>query len=344
MSERKEYFDYLRVFSALAVVVLHTSAQNWHGTDVHSYAWQVFNFGDSIVRWCVPVFVMISGALFLNRDIPLKKIYSKYIFRMVVSFFVWSVFYACFISGGLTSNFGAVVRGHYHMWYIQMIIGLYMCIPFIKPAAETRERTGYFLLLSLIFAFIFPESRQLIKDFGNDVMKNASNAIHTWPGNMAVQTVMGYAGYFVLGYYLDKAELSKQKRVVIYVLGLFGFMFTITADLAAALKIGKPCSHYYGNFNVNVMSESAAVFIFFRYREYKNLKLNTFMQKLSKYSFGAFLIHPFVLERLDSMFGINTLSFDPVLSVTGIAAIVFIVSFIVSWILNHIPFVNKYIV
>ena len=52
----------------------------------NSLEWKVFNFFESIVRWSVPIFVMISGSLFLGREIPLRKMYSKYIFRMVIFF------------------------------------------------------------------------------------------------------------------------------------------------------------------------------------------------------------------------------------------------------------------
>lgn len=90
--ERKQYCDYLRVFATFAVVVLHVSATNWYITDVNVMEWQAFNFYDSIVRWGVPIFVMISGSLFLGRDVSLKKIYSKYILRMVVAFVFWSLF------------------------------------------------------------------------------------------------------------------------------------------------------------------------------------------------------------------------------------------------------------
>ncbi|SFO21753.1 Acyltransferase family protein [Pseudobutyrivibrio sp. UC1225] len=92
--ERKVYCDYLRFFAVFAVCVLHVSAFNWACTDVNSLEWQVFNFYESIVRWGVPIFLMISGTLFLNREISIKKLFSKYIFRMVVAFVFWSLFYA----------------------------------------------------------------------------------------------------------------------------------------------------------------------------------------------------------------------------------------------------------
>lgn len=77
-------------------MVIHVAADNWNAADVRSFEWQVFNFYDSLVRFGVPVFVMISGALFLkpDKDIPVKKLYSKYIFRIVIAFVFWSFIYA----------------------------------------------------------------------------------------------------------------------------------------------------------------------------------------------------------------------------------------------------------
>ena len=143
---RKVYFDYLRVFATFAVMILHISAQNWYSTDVNGFDWQIFNFFDSIVRWGVPVFVMISGSLFLNREISLSKIFSKYIRRLITAFIAWSAIYAVFMDGTIVDRASALVQGHYHMWFILMIVGIYMCIPFIKVIAESDFRIKYFLM------------------------------------------------------------------------------------------------------------------------------------------------------------------------------------------------------
>lgn len=52
--------DYLRVFATFAVMILHIAGSNWYTTDVNGIEWQTFNFYDSIVRWSVPVFVMMN--------------------------------------------------------------------------------------------------------------------------------------------------------------------------------------------------------------------------------------------------------------------------------------------
>lgn len=89
IKHRTIYLDHLRVLATTAVMMVHVSASNWYSTDVNGYDWKVFNLYDSIVRWGVPVFIMISGALFLNRDdITVKIIYSKYVFRMAVAYMI----------------------------------------------------------------------------------------------------------------------------------------------------------------------------------------------------------------------------------------------------------------
>ena len=343
-SDRKVYFDYLRVFATFAVMILHISAQNWGTVDVNSLKWQVFNFFDSIVRWSVPIFVMISGSLFLGKEIPLSTMYSKYIFRRGFSFLVWSVIYAIFMGGGMADRLLVVVQGKYHMWFILMIIGIYMCMPFIKPIVETDAKIKYYLILAFVFAFVVPEVITLINDFGNEWMIKWGSAINDDVDKMNMHLILGYTSYFVLGYYINKTDLGKRQRAVIYVLGIFGFMFTVLMDLIVALKTQMGCKNYYGNFTVNVLFESIAVFTLFKYKKYNRYRLNLFMQKLSKYSYGAYLAHVLVIERLNIWFGLNTLSFNSVFAIICIGALVFTISYTISAILNKVPVVKKYIV
>ena len=92
--KRIRYFDQLRAFAILAVVILHVSGQNFRNIDIHSGDWFAMNIWESMSRWGVPVFAMISGALFLNREISLKMIYGRYVLRMGAAYIVWSTFYA----------------------------------------------------------------------------------------------------------------------------------------------------------------------------------------------------------------------------------------------------------
>ena len=88
---------------------------------------------------------------------------------------------------------------------------------------------------------------------------------------------------------------------------------------------------------------STAIFVWFKYNVKGNDKLNKIIVKLSKYSFGAFLVHIFILQVLRA-FGIQGTSFHPVLSVPAITLFTTIVSYLISLVLNKIPVIKKYIV
>ena len=71
-------FDVMRVVAAYAVVFQHIGGQNW--TDVFPSAeWEIRNIYVSFAQWSVPVFFMISGALFLSPDkvVHIKRLFGK---------------------------------------------------------------------------------------------------------------------------------------------------------------------------------------------------------------------------------------------------------------------------
>ena len=92
---RIEYLDYLRVIATMAVVLLHISIQGWGDVDVQSGPWMVYNVWNGLVRWCVPVFVMISGALFLNpkKKVSVYRLWTRNIPRILSAFLFWSVIF-----------------------------------------------------------------------------------------------------------------------------------------------------------------------------------------------------------------------------------------------------------
>lgn len=87
-SQRDYNMDLLRILASLMVIVIHVSAYNFLDTPTKSIEWLSYDMYDSIVRSAVPIFLMISGAFFLNDKIQnnLKKLYTKNIFKLVLVF------------------------------------------------------------------------------------------------------------------------------------------------------------------------------------------------------------------------------------------------------------------
>lgn len=356
MSQRKIYLDYLRVLASIAVISIHVSATNWYATDIHGLDWQMFNMYDAVSRWGVPAFVLISGALFLGRKTEISTIYKKYVLRLVTAFVFWGLAYYLFngdnILDRLSSFFKpgkiyavtSVITNHYHLWFVPMIAGIYVMIPLFEKIAENEKVMKYYLLVSFIYSFLLPEIITLINDFGGERTKLVSNALYNNISNMNIVMVCGYSSFFVLGYYLSNLEFTKKQRIIIYVLGILGFLFTILANSAISLRCGRAVENYYNTFTVNVWLECVSLFVLFKNIKFKDGKMAKVIAKLSKWSFGAYLVHLMVIENLLPKWGLNTLSMASWISVPVIVLIVFVISYFISAVLNLIPGLKKYIV
>ena len=339
---RIEYFDALRVFASFAVMALHLAAQHWADVGVDSPAWRVLSGWNSAVRWCVPVFAMISGALFLERPVSPKKLYGGHVARMAAAFAFWSLIYALIGArryGFSLSRFGSeLLIGHYHLWFLYMIAGLYLLVPLLYRIVQSERLGRYFLLLAFVFAFVLPELVSLLALY----LPGLANAVSTALAFADLRPVMGYSGYFVLGCYLNRRTLNRGEELAIYALGLLGFAATIFGTWAVSLRTGAPSTLLYGNCSctVNVLFESAAVFTLFKQRV---RHVSIWLRALSGASFGAYLIHALILDTLQFRFDVDTLSFTPYLSVPLLALAVFLMSYAASLLLRKIPLVRNWI-
>lgn len=354
--ERILYLDYLRVFACLAVILLHVASSNFGNADVNGADWKVFNLFDSIARWGVPVFLMISGALFLRReDIPLPTLFRKYILRLSTAYCVWcvvdyltrgySVRYQLsqlFTSGSI-DPWLRLLKGPSHLWFLLLIIGIYLCMPLLKQIVRNPALSRYYLLLSFVFWFLIPQTALLMEDFGNPPLIAVSRVLYDKVSVADLSLVMNYCFYFVLGYELSRRRFSGRIRGCIYLLGLLGFLFTVAVDQYLAIRNQAPCANYYENNCVNILLEAVAVFELFKNLPLKNTALAGPVTLLSKWSFGAYLVHMLVLKQLE-LRGFHTLAWPAIWSVPLLTAVVFLLSFGISGLLHRIPRIHKYIV
>ena len=83
------YIDILRIFSCILIIGVHVSAMNWGDAPVTSSQWQFMNFYDCLSLLGVPLFFMISGALFLNEhhNISLCDLFFRKILRLSVTMY-----------------------------------------------------------------------------------------------------------------------------------------------------------------------------------------------------------------------------------------------------------------
>ena len=346
-SQRVACYDVLRVAATFAVVALHLSAQHWADTDIYSTAWQAFNLYDSLVRWTVPVFVMISGVFFLAGTQSLRQILRKNVLRIVTAFVFWSALYAayayffnkCALSTAVTLFFS----GHYHMWFLFMIVGLYLIVPFLRPIVRDEKLLRYFLLLTLIFTFLLPQIASAVSLLSWQYCAE----FKALTGKFYYHFTLGFVPYFVLGYYLVRKEFSLTAKRVLYALGVLGFVLTVVLTSFASRLQDAATELFYGYDSLNVLFVCVGLFVFAKeHLNFPNLseKCHRCIRALSRWSFGAYLVHPLFIESFDIFLHFNTLSLNVFFSVPLLTLIIGALSFLVSALLHQIPFVKKYFV
>ena len=256
------YLDILRIMAIIAVVMLHVSAQRFY-VSFPSYEWEVRMFFNSMVRWGVPIFVMISGALFLDpqKNISLAKLYSRNILRIFVAFIIWSVVYELYVFKEWTNSssfFLGIIQGPVHLWFMKMIIGLYVVIPLLRTIVIKRKVETYFLGLAFISTFLF----RLISDcfglFNESLQLLVNNIIKS----LYLEIAVGFTGYFVLGHYLNSYTLSSKEKQIVYLLGFLSFFIVVVFTHFFSHFSGHPVVTFYDNLKPFTLFEAVAIFLF----------------------------------------------------------------------------------
>ena len=133
---RNIQYDLLRILAAFSVVMLHSAAQYWYDLPIDGRAWKTVNAYDACFRFGVPIFVMISGAIFLDpkRELDVKRLYRHNMLRLAVIYLLWGAAYGlmdCYHYGFANLTWKDILKemasGRYHLWYLPMLVGFMRC-------------------------------------------------------------------------------------------------------------------------------------------------------------------------------------------------------------------------
>ena len=201
----------------------------------------------------------------------------------------------------------------------------------------------YFLLLTLIFTFLLPQIASAVSLLSWQYCAE----FKALTGKFYYHFTLGFVPYFVLGYYLVRKEFSLTAKRVLYALGVLGFVLTVVLTSFASRLQGAATELFYGYDSLNVLFVCVGLFVFAKeHLNFPNLseKCHRCIRALSRWSFGAYLVHPLFIESFDIFLHFNTLSLNVFFSVPLLTLIIGALSFLVSALLHQIPFVKKYFV
>ena len=278
MNNRNLSLDILRILACFAVVMLHTAGSPIvHGfVSVGTCEYSGCLILDAISRWSVPVFAMLTGFFMLDsaKELPIKKLFSKYILRLVTALLFWSVFYALTLHVAFYP-FGSQ-EGHF--WYVGMCIGLYLAMPIMRLIAANERVLAYFC-----WTWLAIKCYQFIGAFA------------ILPINLQDVLFVDYVGYCLFAYYLKSITQSIKVRIAIYALGIIGIVVTV----CVALWTQNADTAFFYYTAPNVMMTAMALFVFFLYHPIRvKESVANAITMVSRCTFGIYLVHIWILIQI----------------------------------------------
>ena len=349
--ERIVWIDLLRIIAILLVVLCHSSEEGIYILSLDSvlamqFRSRLFSFTCfTLGRLGVPIFLLISGYLLLDREYDtdkMKQFYKNNWLHLILCTMIWFLIYDLFLIFVQNKEMPVIdiIQDVFflnkvqmsHVWYMPMIIGLYALVPFAANALRKTDKQRIIwipLCFFLVYLFLCPTISLFLQIIIPSI-RPLSNQINAgFSGGI-------YGIYLVFGWLLKKRTFKKIKG---YWLGI---LFVLSTSAAVWFQLWA----YNNNIQYNIWYDSpfllvAAVCIFELFSRCKFHRGNKFLHWLSSYAFAIYLIHfPFKLLLLDSVMNMSCPKSIQVLILWGL---LLAVSLPVAIIISLIPKCGNYL-
>jgi len=339
---RIEWIDLVRAIAILTVLFIHAtdgiyiiSSDAILNYTIYS---RIFNFAALFIgRIGVPFFLMITGYLLLDReydDARVEKFWKKSVKGLIIVTVIWSIIYILSLQFVTVStpriNYAEAGTLFFsHMWYMPMIIGMYLSMPFVAAALKQfKVQTIYqAMIVFSLLAFLMPFITTVCEMHGIN--------------GVALQYCLGFSGgvygiYIILGYLIKKGQFKHGKSYQFALLAIISFIICILFQYYA----------YTLNYDFALWYEFPFVLLgsfalFELCSRKKTVRAYPLVEFFSKYSFAVFLIHN--IFRIPLLPLAVQLPFSEPIKAIILWILLIILSYVTAVIIYRIPRFGKYI-
>jgi len=340
--------DLIRTFGIILVVLLHAS--NEYYTTIQQTAlespvyWWSSTIYKSFALPCVPLFVILSGALLLQpskTNEPIRVFLKKRFNRIGLAFLFWSAVYLVWaflvtqtpvtldnvVEGALYSLFSG---SYYHFWFLYLIAGLYLLTPILRKIVSVKDPKilKYLILLWFIDVAVVPII-QLITGYSL---------------NDTVFVVGGFIGYFVLGVYLQRVKVRSS---ILHVLFFLSFIFTIASTWFLHFHFQSIGQNYFffGYLSMNVMLASVTMFLLLskltvNWSRNIHPLVTRVVHAIGKNTLPIYMFHLIVMETLQRGylgFKLSLTVMNPVIGIPVMTVVTLFITFGLILLMKKVP-------
>lgn len=324
-----------RIIAVSFIVILHSASFLFNNSEINTYSWWVGNVLNSLSRWAVPIFVMISGILLLDASkknttgefylCRASRILIPTVFWALIYSFLW--YYQVKLSGEEISVKEIIYnlisgKPYYHMWFMFMITGMYFFTPFIKRMVSTLDNSEFNIISTATFllSIIY-------------IIDSYISGFHSviWP-----LWCLPFIPYFVFGYYMRKRTVNLSLTTLMVLCVILITLSSVSTSYVSA-RTGANTSYFFEPLSVFVIPFSICVFFILKRLDHnpgEKLKI------LSGLTMGVYLVHPIFLGLFFKTFKAFTLN-NPISGSLTAAFFSLSFSFLTTFFISKTPVFNK---
>ena len=368
------WLDVVRFIAMFAVVCCHsTDPFNFYpGTAPNIEEIKLWGaiYG-AVLRPCVPLFVMITGALLLPVKGDASVFYKKRIPRVLFPFLIWSIIYNlfpwltgllglgpqvvldCFPYSGeevmrqsFSVSMGYILQIPFnfsllavHMWYIYLLIGIYLYLPIFSAWVEkASQRAKLMFLLAWGITLLIPYYNQFVSPY---LWGTCS-----WNSFGMLYTFAGFNGYLLLGHYLKNVEWSWAKTSLIsipmFVLGYIVTFVGFRHMTALPECTDEMLELFFLYCSPNVVMMTIPVFMIAKKIQVRSEIIKKALANLTVCGFGIYMVHYFFTGPAVML--VRAMNIPIGLQIPIAAIFAFAVAWGIVWVIYRIGKPAKYIV
>jgi surface polysaccharide O-acyltransferase-like enzyme len=276
---------------------------------------------------------MITGALLLGSSYDTLHFYKKRLIRIIPPFLFWCLVYIIFrlvkkeiemsqiIDLMLFRNGNAV---SFHFWYIYLLIGLVLFIPFLSHWSEKKDKTSMIVFITIWFYWLV-----------------TVNLYDSFSIGIILTQFSEYIGYIVLGYFLHILPSKKYNIWIGILLFFIGYVYSYYSTMEISIAAQKFNDGLQRYLSWNVCFMSIGVFIIVKHISLLKIG-NLVIKEISKYSYGIYLAHIIIRDTLVKN-NFDFLKFENYSFLIIKSIIVLVLSYIVVKMVNKAFTYGKYI-
>ena len=337
--KRMPQLSLMRIAACFGIIVLHTvfAANEYFADGISGTEDLVSRMTENNMMWAVPTFIMVTGALQLDpgRKLTLKKLYGRYILRIAIALVACCIIFRIFdmiMDGeamslaGVGKAFVELITAHSwgHLWYLYLLIGIYVLLPFYRMIAEKASDREMFYLCGVYFLFV--SLIPMVESLGVNIAFYISESII-------------YPLYLFLGHMLHENRLRMGRTTALLLL-ISSTAAILIMDLMKYRYMVDIPAEFFGYASPFVIIQATSLFALVdkgnRGSEGEE-KTHPMLDKIDGCTFGVYLIHMIFVRLIFRYLQWDPYQAWPLISLPLAVAGIALLSFGMVWILKKIP-------